>query len=278
MFTPFCPGYVTEPFATLAADFPGAEVYPPADFRTEWGPIFHRGRLDGTARVLIIGQDPATHETITRRILIGEAGQRVQGLLAKIGVTSSYVLINTFLYSVYGQGGGSRHAHDPAIAAYRNTWLDALLLESPVSAVITLGTLAKTAYRSWADTRPDRASKLHLAAIRHPTYPESASRSGQITLAEATRNLLDNWNVALPGLAANVEPDGNGHPQPTPYGSTWEAGDLQPIPPNDIPAGSPAWWGDLDAWAVRTGSDADTKRATITVTVPPGARPWSHAP
>ena len=102
----FCTGYVREPYDTLVGDYPGEDVYPPADFRTEWGPIFHRGRLDGTARVLVLGQDPAAHESIARRILVGEAGQRVQGLLARAGVTTSYVMLNTFLYSVYGQGGG----------------------------------------------------------------------------------------------------------------------------------------------------------------------------
>jgi hypothetical protein len=111
----FCPGYDRAPFDLLAADYPGAEVYPVKDFRLEWGPIFHRGRLDGTARVLVLGQDPATHEAVTRRILVGEAGQRVQGLLAKLGITTSHVLVNTFLYSVYGQGGGQRHAHDAAM-------------------------------------------------------------------------------------------------------------------------------------------------------------------
>src|SRR5215510_10281572 len=98
----FDPGYGSEPFLTLCQEYPGADVYPPARFRVEWGPIFHRGRLDGTARVLIIGQDPAQHETVIRRILVGEAGRRLQGFLAKLGITQSYVLVNTFLYSVYG--------------------------------------------------------------------------------------------------------------------------------------------------------------------------------
>ena len=53
----FCTGYVHEPYKSLVGDYPGEDVYPPADFRTEWGPIFHRGRLDGTARVLVLGQD-----------------------------------------------------------------------------------------------------------------------------------------------------------------------------------------------------------------------------
>ena len=56
----FDPGYVGEPFLTLCDQAPAA-VYPYGAFRVEWGPIFHRGRLDGTARLLCIGQDPAEH-------------------------------------------------------------------------------------------------------------------------------------------------------------------------------------------------------------------------
>ena len=138
-------GYVDEPFASLVADCPGAEVYPPADFRVEWGPIFHRGRLDGTAKVVVVGQDPGAHETFVRRILVGEAGQRLQGFLRRLGIVRSYVLVNTFVYSVYGQFGGERHRDDPAIAAYRNRWLDALLVGSNVQAVIALGSLADAA-------------------------------------------------------------------------------------------------------------------------------------
>jgi uracil-DNA glycosylase len=66
---PFDPGYVQEPFRSLCEDYPGAETYPADDFRVEWGPVFHRGRLDGSARVVVVGQDPAQHEVIARRIL-----------------------------------------------------------------------------------------------------------------------------------------------------------------------------------------------------------------
>src|SRR6266508_128723 len=69
----FDSGYNRKPFSTFAATYPGPDVYPPKDFRVEWGPIFHRGRLDGTARVLVIGQDPGSHESIARRILVVEA-------------------------------------------------------------------------------------------------------------------------------------------------------------------------------------------------------------
>ena len=99
-------GYYRQPYRGLVGDFPDESVYPLDSFRVEWGPVFHRGRLDGSARVLVIGQDPATHEAIARRILVGEAGQRAQGFLTRLGIERSYVFINTFLYSVYGQGGG----------------------------------------------------------------------------------------------------------------------------------------------------------------------------
>jgi uracil-DNA glycosylase len=268
-----CPGYVAEPFATLVAEYPGEEVYPGADFRTEWGPVFHRGRLDGSARVLVLGQDPATHEAIARRILVGEAGQRVQGLLARVGITDSYVMVNTFLYSVYGQQGGEAHADDPAIAAYRNRWLDALLVGSRVTAVVALGRLAREAFADWARTQPAAAAGLHLAAIRHPTYPESAARATGRPLAETTAALLADWNAHLPDLAAHVSAEGPADARA--YGERWLAGDLVGIPERDLPAGCPPWWRDLHAWADRTGRTRQDKRATIRVAVP---RPWQTWP
>ena len=74
MSHPYDPGPIDEPFASLARDYPGPEAYPADRFRVEWGPIFHRGRLDGSARLLVLGQDPGQHESIARRILVGEAG------------------------------------------------------------------------------------------------------------------------------------------------------------------------------------------------------------
>jgi uracil-DNA glycosylase len=225
---------------------------------------------------------------VTRRILVGEAGQRVQGLLARIGITSSYVMINTFVYSVFGQGGGNRHANDAEIAEYRHQWLDALLVAEqpggvpaggPITAVITLGSLAHGAYTTWAKTRPEVAAALHHAAIKHPTYPDSASAAGQITLAAATAKLLADWNQQLPALRRNVIPDDPAAADPpVPYADHWQDGDLAPLPEADLPAGSPAWWRSLAGWAQRTGPTAQTKRATITVTIPADDRTWPPLP
>jgi hypothetical protein len=36
----------------------------PNEFRLDFGPVYYRGRLNGTARVLVVGQDPAPNERI----------------------------------------------------------------------------------------------------------------------------------------------------------------------------------------------------------------------
>src|SRR4029079_4356515 len=135
MPTPFDPGYGA-PFDALVSSYPGPNVYKGSDFRSEWGPVFHRGRLDATARVLVIGQDPAQHETIARRILVGEAGHRLQGFLFKLGIDRSYVMVNTFLYSVYGSA--SKNAGLTRIATYRNKWLDTVFAHEPIQAGVSL--------------------------------------------------------------------------------------------------------------------------------------------
>jgi hypothetical protein len=176
------------------------------------------------------------------------------------------------VYSVFGQQAGNARAKDPDIAAYRHRWLDALLIGTEVTAVVALGDLAARAYRTWAKTRPEAASGLHLAAIRHPTYADAIARATGRPIEETTAAQLADWNAHLPGLAQHLVPD-----TPTelvPYGTTWVAGDLVPIPEADLPAGAPAWWRDVDPWAARTGADAQEKRATITVAVPEGARTW----
>src|SRR6266498_3975849 len=92
------------PPAAFANHFGNCPSYSPwkSRFRMAWGPIFYRGRLDGSAKVIVIGQDPAAEEDVARRILVGSAGQRVQSFLRKLGLNKSYVMVNTFLYGLKG--------------------------------------------------------------------------------------------------------------------------------------------------------------------------------
>jgi hypothetical protein len=264
----FDPGCFAEPFRTLCMNYPESDVYVPDQFRVEWGPIFHRGRLDGSARVLVIGQDPAQHETIVRRVLVGEAGKRLQGLLGKLGITGSYVIINTFLYSVYGSVKAAT-ARDAKLIAYRNSWLDALLIGQKVEAVIALGTAADAAWQVWKQTPNGKTFSVAYAPVTHPTEPESSSKHDKKKLAAATKKLLANWNSGLQALSPSVK-----HPDVAtvlvPYGDAWAAGDRPEIPEADIPAGLPSWMHEQDGWATRLGADAKAKRRNITIKVPTG--------
>jgi uracil-DNA glycosylase len=278
----FDPGPVSEPFATLVREAPAGDVYPPSDFRVEWGPIFHRGRLDGTARILIVGQDPGQHESVARRILVGEAGQRVQGFLARLGIDREYVMVNAFLYSVFGQSGGEKHAKDAAIEAYRARWLDALLGGSPIEAVISFGHLGRVAFERWREGPGAAHAGVPFEPLTHPTQPEAVAAQGPGKRDEAMRKMLAQWNEALGRLGPIL-----GVGQPSLYGEDLLPEDRSAIPDFDLPAGSPPWFRSLKQWASREaigkfadGDDAartEAKRATIVVTVPRAERPWHDA-
>jgi uracil-DNA glycosylase len=126
--------------------------------------------------LLVVGQDPAAHEAIARRILVGEAGQRIQGFLTKLGVDRSYVFINTFLYSVFGQGGGERHIDDEPIAQYRNRWLDAITRDQPIEAILSLGHLADSAVGSGRRRRPAPTARSTPTCSTRPSRTRPAGR------------------------------------------------------------------------------------------------------
>ena len=268
---PFDPGYGNEPFLTLVRGYPEADVYPFSQFRVEWGPIFHRGRLDGSARVLIIGQDPAQHETIVRRVLVGEAGRRAQGLLAKLGITTSYVFINTYLYSVYGSVKAATRK-SPLLVGYRNQWIDAIMDDGEVEAVLTLGEAAAEAWGFWKATPKGQASNVAFAPVTHPTQPESSSKNDKTKKAATTKKILANWNTALQTLTPAIAHPDTAIPLKL-YGDAWVEGDRVPVPEGDFPAGLPAWMHEQDGWAARKGNDDLSKRRNITLNVPKGTIP-----
>jgi uracil-DNA glycosylase len=266
----FDPGYVEPGFQALCDRAPGASVYPYGAFRTEWGPIFHRGRLDGSARLLCIGQDPAQHEALVRRVLVGTAGHRAQGFLAKIGLTRSYVMVNTFLYSVYGQSGGEEHIRDAAIAKYRNAWIERLLAPGSMQAVVAFGGLADQAWKAFlSDPANSQWTKLPYRHVPHPTSPEGAGGT-RAQVKTAIKAMLAAWNTAIVALRAVVTRDPDGSADFAPFGSAFLKAELPLVPAFDLPAGTPAWMQGESGWATRSGTTAALKRRTIVVRVPNG--------
>jgi uracil-DNA glycosylase len=206
----------------------------PQKFRLPWGPIYYRGRTDGSARVLVIGQDPAATENVTRRILSGDAGKRVQGYLTKLGITRSYVMVNSVLYSIFGQFDDAMESFMdlPAVRAWRNRLLDALT-GPQTQAVLAFGRAARHAVEKW----PGAASFMSQGRVFFLVHPT----------ARPAAVVRTNWNASLNAIAAKVAPDSDGARNLTPYsGSSFKPADLARIPLFDFGFGAPAWLGDGD--------------------------------
>ncbi len=139
-----------------------------SDFWFDWGPIFYRGRLDGSARVICVASDPGPTERIAARSLVGNAGQRVQGFLAKLGLTRSYVCLNAWAYAVHpGRSFAERdRLDDQDQLEWRNELYDAVAGPN-LEAVIAFGFMAQAAVSLWSG-RPE----VELKEIPHPSNPD----------------------------------------------------------------------------------------------------------
>src|ERR687896_67481 len=117
-------------------------------FWYDWGPIFYRGRLDGSAKLLGIASDPGPTERIAARTLVGDAGQRVQGFLAKLGLTRSYALVNAYAYAL--PPSRAPDARPLLASTEHRTWRNKLLndiTDSRLEAIVAFGAEAREAVR-----------------------------------------------------------------------------------------------------------------------------------
>ncbi len=178
----------------------------------------------------------------------------------------SYVMINTFLYSVYGQAGGDKHKNDAAIIAYRNRWLDALISGKPIDVVIALGSLADHAFGKWKQTATGAQFNGTYRKIYHPTFPEGSGQK-----VANTKKMLTDWNTALQALRPAIPHPDAARPLVL-YGQKFDPTELVEIPEVDLPAGLPAWMRSAGKWADRVGT-GKAKRANITITAPDSALP-----
>lgn len=206
-------------------------------FRTEFGPVYYRGRLDGTSRVLIIGQDPATDEILAQRTLVGAAGQTTQGLLKKLGLSRSYTMFNTFLYGIHGQVSAKTNllSLNPLILNFRNALFDKLVAENSIEAILTLGKGARHAFENWGGGAG--RTVFHLV---HPTAQEGVTA---------------NWNSQLPAMRAAITPDAGMTSDTTPYGAKFKKTDRADIPRTDLNFGVPVWHGTQVTRSKRNGTN-----------------------
>lgn len=231
------PQFDKGPPAELARHF--AEVPDPPNkeefFWFDWGPIFYRGRLDGSARVLCIASDPGPTERIAGRTLVGNAGQRVQGFLTKLGLTRSYVCVNAWAYNLRPNFANrvKKNLGDTEQLEWRNRFYD-LVTSSKLEAIVAFGGVAQEALKHWTD-HPD----AEIQEVRHPS-------------SDDPKILLDQWRKAIGELRSKVTPDPDGSNAGPNYGAEFLESDHSRIPPADLPFGAPTFLGD-DAWVRSTG-------------------------
>lgn len=140
-------------------------------FRWHHGPMFFRGRLDGSARVLVVGQEGAQDESLSHRSFTGGTGARMQYLLQFLGLNRSYLFLNSFVYPIFGQYTPDLEvvAQDPRspIVAHRHRVLDKAISGGDVRLVIAVGRAAKESVCTWIAAHGGHAEQdsLHTATL-----------------------------------------------------------------------------------------------------------------
>lgn len=238
----------TPNYRSIGVELTGREA-----FRWHFGPMFYRGRLgDGEVKVLIVGQEGAQDESLSHRSFTGGTGARMQYLLDHIGITNSYLFLNTFVYPIFGQYHDSLRplAQDPAspIVAHRNELLDYVASRNDLRLVVAVGRAAKETVATWIKShggaaqpaslhRSDAdavAPRLEALGVLHPG---GASKGGSVhdiieDFKTAIRR-IERWNHADPSW---LPPDPGAARRPASEYRYRSA----PIPFRDLPYGV-AW-------------------------------------
>jgi len=240
-----CPNY-----RALGKAVMGKEI-----FRWHFGPMFYRGRLgDNQVRVLVIGQEGAQDESLAHRSFTGGTGARMQYFLNYIGITRSYLFVNTFVYPIYGQYGSNKLrwlAQDPdsPVVRHRHEIFNYILERNDLHLIVAVGRAAKESVVTWVEARggncPQGSLDVSLCTGNHldphtrivgVRHPGAAGQGGSVNSIKAdfinALTRIQVWMNADPGWLP-PDPDGTRQfNQPYKYKGA-------PIPFRDFPFGIP---------------------------------------
>ncbi len=223
-------------------------------FRWHFGPMFYRGRLEANAvKVLVIGQEGAQDESLAHRSFTGGTGARMQAFLNYIGITGSYLFLNTFVYPIFGQYTPDLRwlAQDPAspIVQHRHAIFDHVLATNDVHLIVAVGKAAKETVVTWVRWRggtcPQGAGdvsactgaaldpRTRIIGVLHPGGAgQGASVAAIIADFRAAAARIEQWAAADP---AWLPPDPAGQRM---FGTPYKYRSA-PIPFRDLPYGIP---------------------------------------
>ena len=233
--------------------------------RWHFGPMFYRGRLrDGQVKVLVVGQEGAQDESLAHRSFVGGTGARMQYFLKHLGITESYLFLNTFVYPIKGQYVGAfpvlaQHEDSP-IREHREELFDYAADRNDMRLAIAVGRAAKESLASWVRSHGGKADpdRLHLAESHRISprlkmvgvlHPGGASKGGTLTdivaSFKAASGQIDKWAKADPTW---LVPD-PGAVREAPSAYKYRSA---PIPFQDLPFGT--------VWRVGSGTTSSNRR------------------
>ncbi len=143
-------------------------------FRWMFGPMWYRGRLGkDQVKVFVVGQEGAQDENISNRAFTGSTGTKTQNFLNHLGIETSYLFMNTFVYTINGQlsddpkfkwmeqGEGSKSVEDSPIVAYRHKLFDYMMEQNAksVSLFMGVGSGGKASLATWINARGGKCNQ-----------------------------------------------------------------------------------------------------------------------
>lgn len=243
-------------------------------FRYEMGPVFYRGRLDGTARVLVVGQDAATDEALVHRAFVGGTGQKVQNFLNSVGIIQSYLCLNTFIYSIHGQFDPytTELATEGPIKEHRNQVIAKAFATSPIKLILSFGNAAHTSVQLYLDEKHGGQLPPGVVWVKmlHPgmagvSYDPNVPGSGDAELQAVISSFTSGWWKVWSAKRANpswLPSDSGGRTTQASKFNYWNAS----IPYRDLPFGAP--------WMLGRGGTMSERGSDLRVELrsPNGAR------
>lgn len=220
-------------------------------FRWHYGPMLYRGRLDpGTVKVLVIGQEGAQDESLAHRSFVGGTGGRLQYLLSQLGITHSYLFLNTFVYPIFGQYDATlkplaQGATSP-IVKHRQSIFDYAAEINDLHLVIAVGQAAQDSVKTWQSLRSGPIGpKTRVVGVMHPGAAAAGAATAVIASFKAAIKKIAGFAKADPSWLPPDPGATRGFDTPFRYRSA-------PIPFVDLPLGI--------AWRLGNGGTSSNRR------------------
>ena len=188
-------------------------------FRWYFGPMFYRGRLsDGSVRVVVIGQEGAQDEALAHRSFTGGTGSRMQHFLSWIGISESYLFLNTFVYPIFGQYSESlrwlAQDADSPIVGHRHDIFSYVVERNDVRLIVAVGNAAKESVVTWVESRggtcpagPSDVSLCSGGVLDAGTRIVGVMHPGASGQGGSTGRIIASFKEALAKIKAWTEED-----------------------------------------------------------------------